>query len=401
MTHPRVMFASYHCYHDTASGAAVCTRDLFAALASRGWRCGAFTGPFLDDPAATPIGTALRNWPGVTSAPGTAGSSKFTVHTVAGSGGFPVTVFAPDPPAAARLPSPEETVGFLAVLAEAVQRFRPDVVLTYGGDPASRGVVHAAKKAGAKVAFWLHNFAYPDVAAFAGCDAVVVPSQFSRDHHGKALGIECVALPPVIDVNRVLCERADGGRFVTFVNPVPEKGVFWFARMAEVLGRNRPDIPLLVVEGRGRADWLARCGVDLRGVTSLHRLANTSDPRAFYQVAKLVVAPSIWRESFGRVAAEAMFNGIPVVASDRGALPEVIGHGGQCLPLPAHITPETRTPPPVAEVTSWVEVVLKLWDDSAEYGAASVAARAASSAWHPDAVIPKWEAFIGELRNRG
>ena len=30
MTHPRVMFASYHCYHDPASGAAICTRDLFA-----------------------------------------------------------------------------------------------------------------------------------------------------------------------------------------------------------------------------------------------------------------------------------------------------------------------------------------------------------------------------------
>jgi glycosyltransferase involved in cell wall biosynthesis len=28
---------------------------------------------------------------------------------------------------------------------------------------------------------------------------------------------------------------------------------------------------------------------------------------------------SLWRESFGRVAVEAMANGIPVLASDRGA----------------------------------------------------------------------------------
>ncbi len=76
MNRPRVMFASYHCYHDAASGAAICTRDLFAALAARGWRCGAFTGPFLDDPAATPTGVTLRDRPGVTSAPGTAGASK-------------------------------------------------------------------------------------------------------------------------------------------------------------------------------------------------------------------------------------------------------------------------------------------------------------------------------------
>jgi glycosyltransferase involved in cell wall biosynthesis len=396
---PRVMFASYHCYHDPASGAAVCTRDLFAALAARGWRCGAFSGPFLDDPAATPIGATLRDRPGVTSAPGTAGTGQFAVHTVPGPGGFPVTVFAPDPPAPARPPSPEETAGFLAVLAEAMRRFRPDIVLTYGGDPASRGVVEVAKKAGAKVAFWLHNFAYPDAAAFAGCDAVIVPSQFSREYHREALGIDCVALPPVIDVTRVACERPDRGRFVTFVNPVPEKGVFWFARVAEVIGRDRPDIPLLVVEGRGRADWLGRCGVDLRGVPSLHRMANTPDPRAFYRQTRVVVVPSVWRESFGRVAAEAMLNGIPVIASDRGALPEVVGAGGRCLPIPAHVAPDTRTPPSATDVAPWVEALLALWDDAAMYEVAGASARSAA-AWHPDAVVPRWEAFLMRLSGR-
>ena len=311
-----------------------------------------------------------------------------------------MTTFAPDPPTAARVPSAEETAGFLAVLVEAMQRFRPEIVLTYGGDPASRGVVQVAKQAGAKVVFWLHNFAYSDAAVFAGCDAVVVPSQFSREHHRKTFGIECVALPPVIDVNRVQCERPDGGRFVTFVNPVPEKGVLWFARIAEVLGRSRPDIPLLVVEGRGRVDWLGRCGVDLRGITSVHRMTNTPDPRAFYRVTKLVVMPSLWRESFGRVAAEAMFNGIPVLASNRGALPEVIGTSGQCLPVPESITTETRTPPSREEVTPWVEALLKLWDDPITYRSASATARAASSIWHPNTVVARWESFLSELRDR-
>jgi glycosyltransferase involved in cell wall biosynthesis len=395
------MFASYHCYHDPASGAAVCTRDLFAALAARGWRCGAFTGPFLDDPAASPAGVALRERPGVTSAPGSAGTSKFAVHTAPGPGGFPVTVFAPDPPAPAKSPSPEEAAGFLAVLAEAMRRFGPEVVLTYGGDPASRGVVQLAKRAGARVAFWLHNFAYPDRAAFAGCDAVVVPSQFSREHHRESLGIECVALPPVIDVGRVAVDRPDGGRFVTFVNPIPEKGVFWFARLAEVLARTRPDVPLLVVEGRGRADWLARCGVDLREARSLHRMANTPDPRAFYRLTKVAVIPSVWRESFGRVAAVAMFNGIPVVASDRGALPEVAGAGGRCLPIPDHVTPESRTPPSADEVAPWVRAILEVWDDPARYEAAGRAARSAASAWEPEAVVPRWEAFLAALAARG
>jgi glycosyltransferase involved in cell wall biosynthesis len=279
------------------------------------------------------------------------------------------------------------------VLGEAVRRFRPDVVLTYGGDAASRGVVRVAREAGARVAFWLHNFAYADARSFAGCDAVVVPSSYSREHHRRALGVECVALPPVIDAARVLAERPGGGRFVTFVNPVPDKGVFWFARVAEVLWRERPDVPLLVVEGRGRADWLGRCGVDLSGVGSLHRMVNTPDPRRFYELSRLVLVPSVWRESFGRVAAEAMASGIPVVASDRGALPEVVGAGGTCLPIPAHVTPESRTPPSAEEVRPWVDAVLRLWDDPAACGAASARAKGAAAAWHPGAVVPLWEGF--------
>lgn len=394
---PRVMFSSCHCLLDPSNGAAISTRDLLTALAARGWQCGAFTGPVLDDSTATPIGTVLRDRPGARHAPGTAGARKFVLHTIPKADGFPVTVFAPDPPAAAKFPDAEEAAGFLAMLGEAMRRFRPQVVLTYGGDPASRGVVRVAKRVGARVVFRLHNFAYPTVESFAGCDVVAVPSVFSREHHRVALGLDCAVVRPVINVSRVVCDRPDGGRFVTFVNPDPNKGVFWFARLAEVLGRTRPDIPLLVVEARGKADWLGRCGVDLRGVRSISKMANTPDPRQFYRLTRTVVVPSVWRESFGRVAAEAMLNGIPVVASDRGALPEVVGSGGVCLPIPAHVTPDTRTPPLAEDVRPWVDAVLKVWDDPTAYAASSAAAREASAAWHPDTVVPQWERFLTDL----
>jgi len=397
---PRVLFASYHCYHDPASGAAVCTRDLFAALSARGWRVGAYTGPALDDPAAPPIGTRFRGRAGVASAPGTCGPVRFTVFTESEPGGFPVTVFEPDPPASARWPSADEAGAFLGTLEQIIARFRPDVVLTYGGDAASAGVAAVARRASARVAFWLHNFAYPDPAAFVGCDAVVVPSEFSRTHHRAALGIACVALPPVIDDARVRVDRPDGGKYLTFVNPIPEKGVRVFARVAEILGRDRPDIPLLVVEGRGRVDGLGQCGIDLTRVRSFSRMESTPDPRRFYRLTRVMLVPSVWRESFGRVAAEAMRNGIPVVASDRGALPEVVGAGGVCLPIPADITPESVRPPTEDEVAPWIAAVLRWWDDPGAYAGASAAARAGATRWHPDVVVPRWEAFLTELAAR-
>jgi glycosyltransferase involved in cell wall biosynthesis len=399
---PRVMFVSYHCYHDPASGAAVCTRDLFAALAARGWRCGVVTGPRLDDPTAAPVGETLRGRPGVRSARGSAGVTGFSVHTVEdGADPFPVSVFEPDPPVAGRPPSAAEAAAFAALAAEVAARFRPDVVMTYGGDAASLGAAGAARRAGARAVFWLHNLAYTGTGPFAGCDAVVVPSEFSRAHYRQALGLDCVALPPVTDPARVAAGPAAGRGYVTLVNPSPEKGVLLFARLAAVLGRDRPDVPLLVVEGRSRADWLGRAGVDLTRVTSLRRMANTPDPRRFYRLTRVLLAPSAGAETFGRVPVEAMWNGIPVVASDRGALPEVVGAGGVCLPLPAALTPAARTPPTEAEARPWVDAVLRLWDDPAAYAAGAGAARAAAARWHPDAVLPRWEDFLSGVAARG
>ncbi|OWK35335.1 FkbM family methyltransferase [Fimbriiglobus ruber] len=191
---PRVMFASYHCYHDSASGAALCTRDLFALLTARGWACRVFTGPNLDDPVAPPVGDKLRAYPTTQMARGRFGNADFTLYH-SQAGGFPVTMFAPDPPAATRSPTQEEARAFAAVLSDAIREFRPDVVLTYGGDDASRAVVEAGRAVGAAVVFWLHNRAYTDATIFRDCDTVVVPSEASRGHYRDLLGLESVVLP--------------------------------------------------------------------------------------------------------------------------------------------------------------------------------------------------------------
>ncbi|MFT2007750.1 glycosyltransferase family 4 protein [Pontibacter sp. 13R65] len=49
---------------------------------------------------------------------------------------------------------------------------------------------------------------------------------------------------------------------------------------------------------------------------------------ALYSKATLFVCPSLWEEPFGMVIAEAMAKGLPVMGSDRGGIPEVMGGAG-------------------------------------------------------------------------
>lgn len=57
-------------------------------------------------------------------------------------------------------------------------------------------------------------------------------------------------------------------------------------------------------------------------------LGQVADVAALYSEAAVAVVPSEWAEAFGLVAIEAMACGTPVIASDAGALPEVIGDAG-------------------------------------------------------------------------
>jgi glycosyltransferase involved in cell wall biosynthesis len=175
------------------------------------------------------------------------------------------------------------------------------------------------------------------------------------------------------------------------VNPHPNKGVFVFARIAHELAQRRPEIPLLVVEGRSQANWLARSPLDLSGLKNLNVMTNTPDPRDFYRVTRIMLMPSLWNESFGRVAAESLINGIPVLASKRGALSETLAETlaetGFLFDIPARYTPHNALVPTPEEVAPWVETILRLWDDRGFYENQRLACQKSANKWSPDFVF--------------
>jgi glycosyltransferase involved in cell wall biosynthesis len=91
-------------------------------------------------------------------------------------------------------------------------------------------------------------------------------------------------------------------------------------------------------------------------------------------LTRILLVPSVFDEPFGRVAAEAMINGIPPIVSNRGGLPETVGMGGIVLNLPDWLRPGTAQVPTEEETQPWFDAVIRLWDDPAEYERASTAA---------------------------
>ncbi len=130
-------------------------------------------------------------------------------------------------------------------------------------------------------------------------------------------------------------------------------------------------------------------------------MANTPDPRDFYRVSRAVLVPSLWRESLGRVPIEALANGIPVLASDRGALPETLGDAGFVFTIPDRCTPGSGVVPTAREVAPWVAVIERLWDDPEFEARHRAMARAEAKRWEWDRVAGQYERFFEGLVDTG
>jgi len=143
------------------------------------------------------------------------------------------------------------------------------------------------------------------------------------ERFGDEFASRLVTIPNGIDERfRAQAEAAPTGLepgYLLFVgNPKPHKNLDFLLAAHERLRARMERVPPLVIAG-GRS-----AGEDAGGaVRRLGRVDDTLLP-ALYRSALALVVPSLW-EGFGLPAAEAMAAGTPVLAADRGALPEVVG----------------------------------------------------------------------------
>ena len=280
---------------------------------------------------------------------------------------------------------------------EQIERFRPHVILTYGGYPKHLKRLRMARRAGCQIAFCVFNMGYLVPGFFDEMDSVLTPSDWLANYYRDAIGLKSTPLPSPIELGDVLATEREP-IFLTMVNPSIEKGLFFIARLAEEIGKHHPEIPLLVIESRGTAGMLAEAGklgnFDLKRHENLMFASSTQNPRDIYQPTRVLLVPSVWEEASGRVVAEALMNGIPPLVSDRGGLAESCNGAGFVLPLPPELTLETRVPVGPEAVAPWLEVIVKLFEDETFYSSQAARSLTASEIYQRNTLAPRYVEFF-------
>jgi glycosyltransferase involved in cell wall biosynthesis len=279
--------------------------------------------------------------------------------------------------------------------------FRPDVLLGFGGMVGDIRRYERAKRQGVKLVFALRNTGYLSSAEFfAPMDAVLTPSRFLTDLYRTALGIESTPLPTPMELDDILAEDRDP-IFVTMINPSPEKGLMFIARLAEELSVRRPDIAMMFIESRGSGGLLVQAGMlagfDLRRHENLMMAPPLAQPKEIYVPTRTLLVPSLWQEASGRVAAEAVINGVPPLVSDRGGLAETCNGAGFSLPIPPAVTPQYPRPVEPEVVEPWIDLIVRLEDDQDFYREESERAREAGKIYHPDKLAPRYIDFFQQI----
>jgi glycosyltransferase involved in cell wall biosynthesis len=186
---------------------------------------------------------------------------------------------------------------------------------------------HSFLRMQTKVVRRLHN-----IVTVSDCSRQDIARDFGLQPAGVSVvhnGIDTEVFRPLESV-----ERNPLRLMATCSADAPLKGLRYLLKAYARLLREFPGLELLVV-GRPRPGGKTEKLVRRLGIADRIRFVtdiSTEQMVRYYAEASVAVVPSVY-EGFGLPAGEAMACGVPVVSTDGGALPEVVGDAGVIVPV--------------------------------------------------------------------
>lgn len=160
--------------------------------------------------------------------------------------------------------------------------------------------------------------------------AVVALSGFISDVVQATFGVDTRVIRTMVDINDVRAEEREP-ECITMMNPRTElKGGDIFLEIAGVM----PDTQF-VIAGEFASSAQRETAATLNNITYLGWM---DDVREVYRRTKVLLVPSLVEEGGPRVIVEAFANGIPVVGTNRGGIPEFIDDAGAIVDEPHSIS---------------------------------------------------------------
>jgi glycosyltransferase involved in cell wall biosynthesis len=241
---------------------------------------------------------------------------------------------------------------------------------------------------------------YPDLVRTHAhrADRVIVISRFTASQVERILELPADRIslcPPGAPRWTARMSKPAGEGYVLFVGTLePRKNLGVLLDAYERLLARNACVPRLMVAGKATeqsGSWLERMKRPplSRRITYIGYV-DAAKRRALYEGATLLVQPSL-EEGFGLPVLEAMTLGVPVVAANRGALPEVVGDAGPLVDA--------------EDVDAFAQAIERLTNDPAEAASAALKGleRARLFSWDQTAqtMLDAYQAAVARRAQRG
>lgn len=277
-----------------------------------------------------------------------------------------------------------ESWGFFQYFSMLCNSFRPDIAMGYGTGTSGIAIHAESKRRGIPFVYPLCNGNHP-YYTFEDCDLLITESQATADLYAMRDRINVQASGIFIDKEKFVSKEREA-KYVTMVNPCPAKGLSIFAKLAEIAQKELPDVKFLAVDGRGSfAESISALHLPESEVKpyapkkfkNVDIASHTGNMKEIYKLTKVLIAPSLAYESWGRVVSEAVLNGIPAVvsANNGGGLQEAMAGMGFAVNVSEECLRDHLRIPTDKEIKEWLDALKKALkkDFSKEFKKAQIA----------------------------